>query len=102
MSPASTFPDSSPITFAGSPAARRSRSGADMAVQAEVRASAPVDVGALLTELLSVASESGEEAAVASLLFSRLVQAGFDVDVDAAGNVIASWGDGPETVALVG
>jgi LysW-gamma-L-lysine carboxypeptidase len=61
-----------------------------------------VDVGALLTELLSVASESGEEAAVASLLVSRLVQAGFDVDVDAAGNVIASWGDGPETVALVG
>jgi [amino group carrier protein]-lysine/ornithine hydrolase len=61
-----------------------------------------VDVAELLTAMLSVPSPSGEEDAVASLLVSRLLRAGFDVDVDAAGNVVAAWGDGPETVALVG
>jgi LysW-gamma-L-lysine carboxypeptidase len=61
-----------------------------------------VDVAELLTAMLSVPSESGQEDAVASLLVSRLLRAGFDVDVDAAGNVVAGWGDGPETVALVG
>ena len=39
---------------------------------------------------------------MASMLVSRLLRAGFDVDVDAAGNVVAAWGDGPETIALVG
>ena len=61
-----------------------------------------VDVAELLTAMLSVPSESGQEDAVASLLASMLLRAGFDVDVDAAGNVVATWGDGPETVALVG
>jgi LysW-gamma-L-lysine carboxypeptidase len=61
-----------------------------------------VDVAELLTAMLSVPSESGQEGALASLLVSRLLRAGFDVDVDAAGNVVAAWGDGPETVALVG
>ncbi len=61
-----------------------------------------VDVAELLTAMLSVPSESGQEDAVASLLVSRLLRAEFDVDVDAVGNVIATWGDGPETVALVG
>lgn len=61
-----------------------------------------VDVAELLTAMLSVPSPSGHERAVASLLVSRLLRAGFDVDVDAAGNVIAGWGDGTETVALVG
>jgi LysW-gamma-L-lysine carboxypeptidase len=61
-----------------------------------------VDVAELLTAMLSVPSPSGEEDAMASLLVSRLLRAGFDVDVDAAGNVVAAWGDGPETVALVG
>jgi LysW-gamma-L-lysine carboxypeptidase len=61
-----------------------------------------VDVAELLTAMLSVPSESGQEDAVASLLVSRLLRAGFDVDVDAAGNVVAGWGDGAETVALVG
>jgi LysW-gamma-L-lysine carboxypeptidase len=73
-----------------------------VAVQADVRTNAGVDVAALLTDLLSVPSQSGEEAAVASLLVSLLLRAGFDVDVDAVGNVLASWGDGPETIALVG
>jgi LysW-gamma-L-lysine carboxypeptidase len=61
-----------------------------------------VDVAELLTAMLLVPSESGQEDAVASLLVSRLLRAGFGVDVDAAGNVVATWGDGPETVALVG
>ena len=36
------------------------------------------------------------------MLRLRCRDAGFDVDVDAAGNVVAAWGDGPETIALVG
>jgi LysW-gamma-L-lysine carboxypeptidase len=73
-----------------------------MSVHAGVRAHPRVDVAELLTEMLTVPSHSGEEAAVASLLVSRLLHAGFDVDVDAVGNVIAAWGDGPETIAVVG
>lgn len=67
-----------------------------------VATTARIDVAELLTAMLSVPSPSGQEGAVASLLVSRLLRAGFDVDVDAAGNVVAAWGDGPETVALVG
>lgn len=67
-----------------------------------VATTARIDVAELLTALLSVPSPSGQEGAVASLLVSRLLRAGFDVDVDAAGNVVAAWGNGPETVALVG
>jgi [amino group carrier protein]-lysine/ornithine hydrolase len=73
-----------------------------VAIRADVQAPAGVDVAALLTEMLAVPSESGQEAAVASLLVSRLLQAGFEVDVDAVGNVVAGWGEGPETIALVG
>ena len=61
-----------------------------------------VDVAELLTAMLSVPSPSGHEDAMASLLVSRLLRAGFDADIDSAGNVVATWGDGPETVALVG
>jgi LysW-gamma-L-lysine carboxypeptidase len=60
-----------------------------------------VDVAELLTAMLSVPSPSGHEDAMA-LLVSRLLRAGFDADIDSAGNVVATWGDGPETVALVG
>jgi [amino group carrier protein]-lysine/ornithine hydrolase len=67
-----------------------------------VAASTRIDVAELLTAMLSVPSPSGQEEAMASLLVSRLLRAGFDVDVDAAGNVVAGWGDGPETIALVG
>ena len=69
---------------------------------AEVATGTRIDVAELLTEMLSVPSPSGDEEALASLLVSRLLRAGFDVDVDAAGNVVAAWGDGRETVALVG
>src|SRR5665213_1448453 len=83
-------------------AARRSRSEADVATEIDGATHTRVDVAELLTAMLSVPSPSGQEGAVASLLVSRLLRAGFDVDVDAAGNVVAAWGDGPETVALVG
>ncbi len=73
-----------------------------MAIGASVATSARVDVAELLTAMLSVPSPSGAEDAMASLLVSRLLRAGFDVEVDAVGNVVAGWGDGPETIALVG
>jgi [amino group carrier protein]-lysine/ornithine hydrolase len=73
-----------------------------MAMGVDVATSTRIDVGELLSAMLSVPSPSGQEDAVASLLVSRLLRAGFDVDVDAAGNVVAAWGDGPETIALVG
>ena len=61
-----------------------------------------IDVAELLTAMVAVPSVSGDEDAVATLLAVRLRDAGFDVDVDAAGNVVAAWGDGAETIALVG
>ena len=73
-----------------------------MATGADAATGTGIDVAELLTAMLSVPSPSGQEDAVTSLLVSRLLHAGFDVDVDAAGNVVAAWGDGPETIALVG
>lgn len=73
-----------------------------MAIGVDVATNTRIDVAELLVAMLSVPSPSGQEDALASLLISRLLRAGFDVDVDAAGNVVAAWGDGPETVALVG
>jgi LysW-gamma-L-lysine carboxypeptidase len=73
-----------------------------VALRFGVETRAGIDAAALLTALLLVPSQSGNETAVASMLVSLLLDAGFDVDVDAAGNVIAAWGDGPETIALVG
>ncbi len=61
-----------------------------------------IDVAELLTAMLSIPSPSGQESALASMLVSRLQRAGFEADLDAAGNVVAAWGAGPETVALVG
>lgn len=73
-----------------------------MATGAGVATGTRIDVAELLSAMLAVPSPSGEEDALASLLVSRLLHAGFDVDVDVAGNVVAAWGDGPETIALVG
>jgi len=74
----------------------------DVASDTATRPRTRVDVVDLLTAMLSVPSVSGDEEALAAMLVWRLLDAGFDVDVDAAGNVIAAWGDGPETIALVG
>ena len=69
---------------------------------AAVRTPIRIDAAGLLTEMLSVASPSGGEDALAALLVTRLLTAGFDVAIDGAGNVVAGWGDGPRTIALVG
>jgi LysW-gamma-L-lysine carboxypeptidase len=61
-----------------------------------------INVAELLLEMLSVPSPSGGESNLARLLTTRLSAAGFDVHVDEAGNVVAAWGTGAETVALVG
>jgi [amino group carrier protein]-lysine/ornithine hydrolase len=74
----------------------------DLAAETATRPLTRVDVVDLLTAMLSVPSVSGDEEALAAMLVWRLLDAGFDVDVDAVGNVIAAWGDGPETIALVG
>jgi [amino group carrier protein]-lysine/ornithine hydrolase len=74
----------------------------DLVAETSARPRTGVDVVDLLTAMLAVPSVSGDEEALAAMLVWRMLDAGFDVDVDAAGNVIAAWGDGPETIALVG
>ncbi|MGA7987880.1 MAG: [LysW]-lysine hydrolase [Candidatus Dormiibacterota bacterium] len=66
------------------------------------RSATAVDVVELLTAMLAVPSVSGNEGLLAEMLVTRLDAAGFDAELDDAGNVIAGWGSGPETLALVG
>jgi LysW-gamma-L-lysine carboxypeptidase len=73
-------------------------SGHDVITETATR----VDVLELLSAMLDVPSISGNESALAAVLVTRLATAGFDAGIDAVGNVVATWGDGPETVALVG
>jgi LysW-gamma-L-lysine carboxypeptidase len=61
-----------------------------------------LDGVALLEEMLRIESPSGCEAQLAEHLAQRLDAAGFDVHIDAAGNLHAAWGAGDDTVALVG
>ena len=61
-----------------------------------------LDATALLTELLTIPSATGGEAAAVALLTSRLAGAGFDATIDEAGSCVAQWGDGPVDVVLVG
>lgn len=74
----------------------------DVIAESATRVGTRIDVVELLTAMLGVPSVTGGEVPLAAMLVVRLRAAGFDVDVDAAGNVIAAWGDGSETVALVG
>ncbi|MBV8194721.1 MAG: [LysW]-lysine hydrolase [Candidatus Dormibacteraeota bacterium] len=62
----------------------------------------PLDGEQLLRDMVAVPSPSGGEGALTSMLQRRLSAAGFDAHIDAVGNVIASWGTGGETIALVG
>jgi [amino group carrier protein]-lysine/ornithine hydrolase len=71
-------------------------------IETPVRAGVRIDAAELLTAMLEVPSVSGDEGPLTAMLVTRLHAAGFDVDVDHAGNVIAGWGSGPETIALVG
>ena len=65
-------------------------------------ATAELDGTALLEDMLDIPSPSGAEGALATFLVTRLAAVGFDVHVDAAGNLHAAWGAGDSTVALVG
>jgi LysW-gamma-L-lysine carboxypeptidase len=73
-----------------------------MITRTPVRVGTAIDVVELLTAMLAVPSVSGNEGRLAAMLVPCLQAAGFDADVDDAGNVIAAWGSGPETIALVG
>ena len=63
---------------------------------------ASIDAVGTLTEMLRIESVSGAEHALALWLVDVLDGAGFEARVDAAGNVIATWGGGPACTALVG
>ena len=65
-------------------------------------ATTELDGATLLEDMLDVDSPSGAEGRLASLLTAPLEAAGFDVHIDAAGNLHAAWGTGESTVALVG
>lgn len=56
----------------------------------------------LLLELLETPSPTGLEARLALRLRARLEELGFESTIDRAGNVVASWGEGPAEVMLVG
>lgn len=61
-----------------------------------------LDGVALLEDMLRIDSPSGAEQQLAEHLAQQLDAAGFDVHIDAAGNLHAAWGSGAETIALVG
>lgn len=61
-----------------------------------------VDVTALLEEMLRLPSPTGSEWRLAAWMTVRLRELGFDADTDAGGNLIASWGNGPGEIMLLG
>ena len=63
---------------------------------------ASIDAVGTLTDMLRIESVSGAEHALAHWMVGVLDGAGFAVELDAAGNVIATWGDGAVSTALVG
>ena len=58
--------------------------------------------GDLLMEMLAIPSPTGSEWRLAAALRERLAGAGFDAEIDPAGNVVATRGDGPREVMLLG
>jgi LysW-gamma-L-lysine carboxypeptidase len=63
---------------------------------------ASIDAVGTLMDMLRIESVSGAEQELARWLVDVLEDAGFAVSINAAGNVIAGWGDGPVCTALVG
>ena len=61
-----------------------------------------VSAGDLLLELLAIPSPTGSEWRLASALRQRLGGLGFAAEIDPAGSVVATWGDGPNEVMLLG
>ena len=56
----------------------------------------------LLLEMLAIPSPTGSEWRLATALRQRLEGLGFDATIDPSGNVVATWGSGPEEVMLLG
>ncbi len=56
----------------------------------------------LLRELLEIPSPTGSEEQVAEHAGAQMEALGFAVERDAVGNVIGTWGEGPEAIYLVG
>jgi LysW-gamma-L-lysine carboxypeptidase len=65
-------------------------------------AATTIAVGDLLLEMLAIPSPTGSEWRLAGALRDRLAGAGFDAEIDPAGNVVAGWGDGAREVMLLG
>jgi LysW-gamma-L-lysine carboxypeptidase len=57
---------------------------------------------ALLRDMLSIYSPSGQEAALADYLVLRLDELGFRARCDEVGNAVGELGDGPRTLVLLG
>jgi len=56
----------------------------------------------LLLEMLAIPSPTGSEWRLAAALRERLSALGFDAEIDPAGSVVATWGDGRREVMLLG
>jgi LysW-gamma-L-lysine carboxypeptidase len=61
-----------------------------------------IAVGDLLLEMLAIPSPTGSEWRLAGALRDRLAGAGFEAEIDPAGNVVAGWGDGSREIMLLG
>lgn len=65
-------------------------------------AAPPLAVADLLLEMLAIPSPTGSEWRLAAVLRERLAGAGFAAEIDPAGSVVATRGDGPREVMLLG
>ena len=61
-----------------------------------------MDEIALLENLVSLYSPSGQEADAVNCLVEQMRGAGFSARVDEAGNAVGAYGNGPETIMLLG
>jgi len=61
-----------------------------------------VAVADLLLEMLAIPSPTGREWRLAAALRDRLAGIGFEAEIDPAGSVVATWGDGAREVMLLG
>jgi LysW-gamma-L-lysine carboxypeptidase len=61
-----------------------------------------LDPVALLENLLNIYSPSGQEAEAVRFLVEQMRALGFEAFVDEAGNAVGAYGEGPQTVMLLG
>jgi LysW-gamma-L-lysine carboxypeptidase len=67
-----------------------------------VTAAPAVTAADLLLEMLAVPSPTGSEWRLASALCERMRELGFATEIDPAGSVVGTWGDGAGEVMLLG